>query len=713
MRRAPLLLSVVLLPLFYNSLRFEGDETLRAGLLMVLAAAALPGLRPRIRRDAWPLLMAAGLWAAALIISTAFALSPVRALAGDSVRRMGLLTQLVLMTGLLFGAVPNTGRWFWFGGLAVSAYVFLQAFGLIAPGNNPLRPNGPLGNSVFTAGWLALACLWLTLGGAGLSRWKRWGGAVVMALALILTGSRGAALALFVGGIIAALAWAVVHRSWRIALVVEALVVSLLFGFLLLRILPWQNSFLSDLPLISRLNPEAYDATQLFRERVWGDALVIGREWPFLADIHDVSDRFASLRPLVGYGLESLETLERLRSDAALRQIDPRPVDRAHNDWLDTLLTTGWLGVVARVALWGSVWLVALRRLGIWGWGAWLLPLLGIILAVLVFSQSAYLPAAITLGALTGGGLWLFVRAVFPARVISSQPMDSGAWIALGVVSAHVVDLQFGFTTTATGWLMWLALGLLAAQPQPEAEATASERERAVWCALAGGALTRALLVEHASLLAIGLLLLAMTALARPSSFRSWVYVGGGWAGGAVGALLLMPEGAGLWDVAFIAAALLLMSDQWRPLRMRSWLPAGVVLLLVCLFWLEDSASMSYRLGTTPRQPDALQRLETAAARAPWDDRFVGTFGDALFNQAQSEAALAQAQQAFDKAAEINPYDALLAWRMAAVYAAFEKPDVTKATAYFDAALRLWPHNDDLERARATFLANLARGTNP
>jgi O-antigen ligase len=711
MRRAALILSVALLPLFYNPLRFEGHETFRAGLLIVLVAAALPGLRPRIRRDAWPLLLSAGLWAAALLLSTGFALSPARALAGDSVRRMGLLMQLVLMIGLVFGAVPATGRWFWFGGLAISAYVLLQAFGLIGPGSNPLRPTGPLGASVFTAGWLALGCLWLALGGTDLPRWQRWGGVVVMVLALVETGSRGVALALLAGGGMAALVWAAVHRSRRIAFVVGALVVGLLFGFLLLPILPWQNRFLSDLPLVSRLNPATPDATQLFRERVWGDALALGREWPGLSDIHDAPDRFASLRPLVGYGLESFETLERLRSDAALRQIDPHPVDRAHNDWLDTLLTVGWLGVVARAALWGSAWLVALRRLGIWGRGAWLLPIAGAVVGGLVLSQSTYLPAAITLAALAGGGLWLFWCAVFPMDTNSKTPMDSGAWIALAVVSAHIVDLQFGFTTIATGWLVWLALGRLAAQPQPEVEAAVSERERAVWCALAGGVLARALLAEQAGLAAVIAILLVVAVFARPVEGRNWLTIVAGWSIGTGGTLLPTPEMAALWDVAFIVAALLFMSEQWRPLRTRSWLAAGVALLIV--FWLEDSASISYRLGTTPRQPDAIQRLETAAARAPWDDRFVGTFGDALFNRAQTEVMLVQAQQAFDKAAEINPYDALLAWRLAAVYAALDNPDASKVTAYFDAALRLWPHNDDLLRARATFLANLARGTNP
>jgi hypothetical protein len=713
MRRAALILSIALLPLFYNPLRFEGHETLRVGLLLTLVAAALPGLCPRFRRDAWPLLLAVGLWVVASTLSTGFALSPVRALAGDSVRRMGLLTQLVLITGLLFGATSGSGRWFWFAGLAVSAYVFLQAFGLISPGSNPLRPTGPLGASVFTAGWLALACLWLALGGAELPRWQRCGGAGAMALALVMTGSRGAALALFAGGVMAALAWAAVYQSRRAALAAGGLVVSLLIGISLLRVIPWQNSALKDVPLISRLNPAAPDATQLFRERVWGDALVFGRDWPALSDIHNVPDRFVSLRPVVGYGLESFETLERLRSDAALRQLDSRPVDRAHNDWLDTLLATGWMGVLARAALWGSAWVVALRRLRLWGWGGWLLPVLGGILAGLVFWQSAYLPAAITLGALAGGGLWLFVRAVFSAGAEFDTPIDTGAWIVLAVVTAHIVDLQFSFTTIAACWPMWLALGMLVAQPPSDMETAISERERVLWCALAGGVLARALLVQHAGGTGILLLLLVLLVLARPIPVRGWIYILAGWSIGIAGALLTTPEGDALWDAVFIVVALLLMAERWRPFRMQSWLIAGAVMLIICLFWIADSASISYRLGTTPRQPDAPQRLETAAGRAPWDDRYIGAAGDALFNRAQTDAELVRAQGVFEKAADINPYDALLAWRLAAVYAALDKPDVIKATAYFDAALRLWPNNDSLLRARATFLANLARGTNP
>jgi hypothetical protein len=446
---------------------------------------------------------------------------------------------------------------------------------------------------------------------------------------------------------------------------------------------------------------------------VWGDALALGREWPLLSDIHNIPDRFAPLRPLIGYGLESFETLERLRSDSALRQLDSRPVDRAHNDWLDTLLTSGWLGALARAALWCGAWVVALRRMRLWGWGAWLLPGLGSATAGFAVSQSVYLPVAITFGALIGGGVWLFWLAFRPSNAVSIVEIDRAAWIGLVVVVAHIVDLQFSFTTVATGWLLWLALGMLAAQPNTTGCENASERERAIWYALAGAALLRALLVENASLLAIVLLMLALAALAQPLFLRRWVYVLFGLSYGLMGALLTTPESAALWDILLVVTALLLMLERLWPLKARAWRYAVVLTLALGLWWLEDSASIGYRQGITPHATDILQRLEAAAARAPWDDRIIGAAGDAAFNHAQTTEAPNSAKRLFDTAAAINAYDALLAWRLASVYATFDPPDVDRAKAYFDTALRLWPGSDDLVRARATFLANLARGTNP
>jgi hypothetical protein len=257
------------------------------------------------------LLIAIVLWCIALLLSTIFALSPSRALWGDLIRRMGLLTQLALVATVFFGAALNLSRvwrWFWLIGVIVAVYTILQSATFIPVLHVDNRPPGPLGVPTFTGGWLVLAGLWAGIGflhGGIQPRWRKLlflAGFALMLIALILTESRGAALSLAVGCTTVTLLWAAVHRARWLGLAIPILLLLVGGGVVAARQLDWNNARLSDLPLIGRLNPQAPDLPRQTREEVWSNSLALAHEWPLLTNIDGVADQWHSLRPLVGYG---------------------------------------------------------------------------------------------------------------------------------------------------------------------------------------------------------------------------------------------------------------------------------------------------------------------------------------------------------------------------------------------------------------------------
>jgi O-antigen ligase len=561
-------LGVAVLPLDFLPPRFEAHETHRAGLMLVLALLALPSLR--LRRLRSPLLTALVLWCLALALATLFSLTPIRSLSGDLIRRMGLLTHLALVAGALLGAhldLTHAWRWFWLAGVAVAVYVIVQAAGLIPMVNPyPDRPAGPLGAPTFTAGWLALALLWAGLGRGPLPTFRAqpayFLGLVLMLAALVLTGSRGATLALAAGLLTAALTWAALHRARWLVLGLLAMVALAVLALLLLSRTPWDlTSPLARLPLVARLNPALPDVPRLSRQMVWANALMLARHWPALQPVGGTADRWHPLRPLVGYGLETFEFVHRPLVDAQLRQLESnRPIDRAHNDWLDTLLMLGWLGVGARLALWGGAGYLGLRRLHLPP--RWVLGLagLGAGLGAALAGTSPFLPVAATLGGLVGA--WLALAGCAWRRGPTAA-FDRRGWLGLAVLSAHLVDLQFSFTTVATGWSAWLGLGLLLAPQEEEPSLPEEPLPTGVWAGLGGAFLVRGLVGVGASWLgAVGVLLGlvgAAWALA-PFSRRLWVGIGALWGLGALLGMVGAPEGVALGEVVLVVGGVWLLA---------------------------------------------------------------------------------------------------------------------------------------------------------
>jgi O-antigen ligase len=78
-------------------------------------------------------------------------------------------------------------------------------------------------------------------------------------------------------------------------------------------------------------------------------------------------DKFNALRPLVGYGPESMYVAYNGFYPPELGHVESRTAspDRSHNETLDSLVITGVLGLVAYLFLFGAVFYWGFRWLGL------------------------------------------------------------------------------------------------------------------------------------------------------------------------------------------------------------------------------------------------------------------------------------------------------------------------------------------------------------
>lgn len=378
---ATMVMAVALLPLMMQPLRLEAHETYRAGVLALLVLVGAFAFSWRTLRQNRVLMWAVIVWAIALTLSSLFSLSPARSFGGDLIRRMGWWTQVALILCLFWGARISPAafwRWLWLAGVVVAAHVGLQAAGLLS--NTPLdgRPPGLLGSATFTGGWLMLALLWTTLALIG-GGWRHLNlvrrvlvsiGLLAMLVALLLVGSRGALFGLVAGAIIALLLWLpTLKQSARALLLVLFTALVILAGLMA------ASRYASRGGLFTAQNFHTLLLSLSFRLELWEDALTIGHDWLTLSDVNGIDDRWAALRPVFGYGPEMFEAPHRVLFDDEIGVfVYQIRLDRAHNDWLDTLVTMGWPGVLARLGIWAAIWYTILKRQALNSFRAWLFP---------------------------------------------------------------------------------------------------------------------------------------------------------------------------------------------------------------------------------------------------------------------------------------------------------------------------------------------------
>lgn len=482
----------VLLPSYFNARSTFSFEPDRMTLLRVLAVALviacfMEGAARRLRLT--PLRLAVCAWFAWQVVATWASVDAERSLWGSEERAGGLLTAaawaalaLCLPTALaaeraIYRLVVAVSL----GSLPVALYALAQWVGwdpvriAAAPAQPAPAITSTLGNPVFLGGYLAMALpltLWLA--------WseKRKAAPLALALwqgaALIATEARGPWLGLAAGGVTAMLLIGIVsgRRRWgrRAWAALGVGVVLLLASGLPLP--GGVSEALRRLPYFGRLAGLWSGTTAAQRFLIWGGVAQLTFSDP--------------ARALLGYGPETLNLTYARVYPPQLAECEPdgyvRLPDRAHNLAWDALAEGGLPGLAAALALWGAAAWTGLRRLNVlrpddrlgFGLTVVLAGVVGGVLASTLAREAGAAGLGLGLGLWFGATAWLGARGWRGTEAPAVLSREQGLLIALfAALSAHFVDMQFGFATAATGSLFWLCLAALDALTIAERERTA------------------------------------------------------------------------------------------------------------------------------------------------------------------------------------------------------------------------------------------------
>jgi cyclophilin family peptidyl-prolyl cis-trans isomerase/tetratricopeptide (TPR) repeat protein len=247
-----------------------------------------------------------------------------------------------------------------------------------------------------------------------------------------------------------------------------------LFGGLTETMVAWQ-----DEPSIGRLGRllESDRATGRVRVLIWEGVLdLIGLHEP-LQFPDGREDRFNFLRPLIGYGPESMYVAYNRFYPPQLATVEARNAspDRSHNETFDALAITGWAGFLVWQALYVSVfyygfkWLGVVRGkrdrnilIGLWIGGA------VVATAVIVPSMGPpFLGVAVPFGSIIGLVVYLVYYALFvPGQGDgeAQDPFQPDRLLMMGLVTAvlaHYVEIHFGIAIAATRLHFFAFVGLM------------------------------------------------------------------------------------------------------------------------------------------------------------------------------------------------------------------------------------------------------------
>lgn len=519
------LAALVVPPVFFNiysSRIFEPDKIalLRSLALLILLAwivklldQARLGLEPDrsgqprfVRLLRTPLVAPVVALAMVYLVSTVFSITPRISLFGSYQRLQGTYTTLSYL--VVFAAIAANLRrreqverivtLVILASLPVSLYGVLQRFQLdpIPWGDDVTRRIAAnMGNSIFVAAYLVMVFP-LTVGRIvrsyeGILKEKDQS-RLILNLALgtlyvfiaslqlaaqYLSGSRGPALALLISSFFLFLLLAV---RWRKRILLFGVVgVGLALGtFLLLFNLaggPFES--LRNSPAIGRYGQllDADSRNARVRTYIWqGAARLVTPHNPL--EFPDGSrDAFNFLRPLIGYGPESMYVAFNPFYPPELGHLEGHNAspDRSHNETWDSLVITGVLGLAAYLALFGSVFYHGLKWIGLIEGRRQRRTFVVLLLAggllgtvsLVLWRGIGYFGVGLPFGVILGLIAYLVLTALFSPYNAPATPAESTRLLALAVllagIIAHFVEINFGIAIAATRTNFWVYAALI------------------------------------------------------------------------------------------------------------------------------------------------------------------------------------------------------------------------------------------------------------
>lgn len=519
------LAAIILVPLFfdiYSSRIFEPDKItlLRSLVLIILVAWVVKLLSEDGLRwdkfqpgESWiktlykiPLAIPVIALVVIYTLSTIFSVTPRNSLWGSYQRLQGTYTTFSYL--VIFISIAATMRKrvqverlltiLIITSLPISLYGILQHY-QVDPvpwgGDTSSRIATNMGNSIFAAAYLIMVFP-LTLGriiqafdgilhgGSGFSLVTQVVRGVfyvftisVQIIAQYFTYSRGPALGLIVGlfliAIFLSMAW---RKRWLTYTVLAGAVV---VGTLLLLFQIPNGPFeaLRATPAIGRygqlLNSESNNAK--VREYIWqGAARMVGIHQPI--QFPDGStDKLNFLRPLIGYGPESMYVAYNPFYVPALGQVEKRNAspDRSHNETWDSLVITGVLGLLVYLLIFSSVFYYGLKWLGLICNDRQRNLFLGFLFAggalgslALIFLRGAeYFGVGLPFGMVFGVIGYVVLASLSSWYQAPETPGEMARSllliILLGAIVAHFLEINFGIAIAVTRLYFWTYSALL------------------------------------------------------------------------------------------------------------------------------------------------------------------------------------------------------------------------------------------------------------
>jgi tetratricopeptide (TPR) repeat protein len=387
--------------------------------------------------------------------------------------------------------------------LPISLYGLLQRY-QIDPvpwgGNVSIRIAANMGNSIFVAAYLIMVVP-LTLGrildafkdilsdngndpavhGSSSKKIVRATIYVFIAalelIAIYMSGSRGPLLGLLAAVYLMVLLFSIYWRRRWLTMASIALAV-LGAGFLaVFNMNTGPLEALKTSPAIGRfgslLNPESNSA--LVRQYIWeGTVKLVSIHAP-LKFPDGTTDKFNILRPLFGYGPETMYVAFNQFYQPELGQVEKRNAspDRAHNETWDSIVITGVSGLLVYLAIFGSVFYYGLKYLGLITGKRNKLSFFvclvggGVIgtVALIVLKGIEYLGVGLPFGMFIGVVIYVVINALLSyshtVQIEPSNPYSPLLIVLFSAIAGHFIEINFGIAIVATRTLFWTYAALL------------------------------------------------------------------------------------------------------------------------------------------------------------------------------------------------------------------------------------------------------------
>jgi tetratricopeptide (TPR) repeat protein/O-antigen ligase len=517
------LAAVIAVPVFFNvysSRIFEPDKItlLRTLALVILAAWVLKLLDqggPRWERIQpgesgfksifrIPMILPVAALALVYVLSTALSITARVSLLGSYQRLQGTYTTFSYL--VIFASIVGNLRRreqverlitaVILSSLPVSLYGVLQRY-QIDPiqwgGDVSVRIAANMGNSIFVAAYLIMVfplTVYRIVESCGailedrgqlVANFSRSTAYVFIGalqlIALFFTGSRGPWLgwmaSVFFTFVLLSLLW---RKRWMTLGIVGIAVLGA--GFLVvLNLSSGPLVGLKNVPGVGRLGQllDAESRTGRVRTLIWKGAAELVTPHKPIEYPDGNQDPFNLIRPLIGYGPESMYVAYNSFYPPELAQVEKRNAspDRSHNETWDALVRTGVLGLAVYLALFGSVIYYGLKWLGLitnqWqrnlflglylGGGA--ISAVGFVLGM----GAGFFGVGLPFGMIIGVLIYLILTSV---SGVYESPQTEGERLRalvimalLAAVVAHFVEINFGIAIAVTRTYFWTFAGLL------------------------------------------------------------------------------------------------------------------------------------------------------------------------------------------------------------------------------------------------------------